>query len=228
MDFESYLEELRRKAEISRLTDVRHLKVPIRIANIFWHKVRQVPFSLVCYPLRHLRLITDKNRDWETLIVLALFSESGWGAVRDYLRVDKVKTEKLPPMIFKLALPNSLKSAIKVLFDPKRRLYEGEALKIVYHGFNRFDVYLMEDVDKFSEFAQMVKDYMGDIAEFKKQLQALPNPVKAEKLVELYEKIFSTELAYYAVAIRQAGEVQEVQEEFVEEQEEEDTDEIEF
>jgi len=227
IDFDSYFKELRKKAEFSRLTDVRHLKLPVRIANIFWHKVKMVPFGLVCYPLRHMRLITEKGREWETLIVLALFSEGAFP--RDYTKVDKVKTDKLPPMVFKLALPNSLKSAVKVLFDAKKGLYDGEALKIVYHGFNRFDVFLMEDVDKFNEFSQMVKEYMGDLAEFKKQLQALSNPVRAEKIVELYEKVFYAELVYYATAIRQAGE--EVQEELPEEQEEGDidtTDEIQF
>lgn len=203
-DIFNYLEELERKAKLSRLTDVRDIKVPVRIANIFWKNFKTLPVVLTCYPLKHIQLKSEKKDSvWEALIVLALFMEIGEGVwKRNYLKVERVKTEKLPPMVFKLSLPNSLKSAIKVLQDPRRRVYEGEALRIVYYGYGRFDVYIAEDVDKFDDFAERVKDYMGDVAEFKRQLKALKSPVHPDKITEIYEKVFEEELSYYAVALR--------------------------
>jgi len=225
MDWTNYFKELERKADQSKLTNVKHLKLPVRMATIIWRNLKELPFSLTCYPLRHMRFITDKGNSWEVLLVVALWSDVGVSPRRrNYCVVDKVKTEKLPPMILRLSLANPIKSSIRTLFESKDGVYDGEALRIVYHGGGSFDVFIVEDLDKFDEFAVKVKEYMGDLLRFKKELRALPNPTKQERVVDLYQKIFMTELIYYATALRQAGE--ELQEELPEDQNGDEIDEI--
>lgn len=210
---------------------IEELAEPLRLRLVYWNNIKQLPFTLVGYPLVSLFLAPDKehlDRKKRFLIFLALYQEVA-GKERDFFSLE---CEKFPPMIFKLEVNKPIARALKILYANADDELKEKPLEIKFFGFNEgqkpyeLNVLAGKDIPSLSGFLFEWRDVIGDVKGFLDVLKSWREQGKVlsqQDFDNFYSTIFVNEVEAYKDCLKRKAEK-------IAEQEEEDisSEDIEF
>jgi len=204
---------------------IEELAEPLRLRVIYWNNIKQLPFTLVGYPLVSLLLAPDKehlNKRKRFLILLALYQDVA-GKERDFFSLE---CEQFPPMIFKLEINKPIARALKILYSNADDELKEKPLEIKFFGFSagqkpyELNVLAGREVPSLSAFLFEWQKVIGDVKGFVETLKAWKEEGKLltqEDFDKFYSTVFIKEVEAYKECLKkkaeETGEIAEPEEE---------------